>query len=505
MGSSLPDFIRLGHPVICSTCGGISLTPRQISREELPATLVCPHCQSTFRILRTTLPKIDPLVYQNVKLNAVMAGSSELFPEKPKILDVLKQQSEVDRIEKPPFYQRTVDIGRLTIEILDNINFLKEDIKQFEANVATFFQGQWKYFDRFSECWDERHIREWIEFPFTVIPVVSEDLLASRYGRFIMAPKFFYPNFGFRVPQANGGMRVFLINQFTRMNFPLETFFCEKFDLPETLDLRVVGNKVIGSSLSLCYKDIPGLAPDSDNTEEIISVYIRDSSRARQWLANHGVVPWSKSPVKKSEMNFDEPQTSITDSEIFTKAWNKFCEYGRAGIFWSDAMASRRFATLVGLMLKGTTVVFIPGQKERIAWDATYGMTGERIISRSNELVFFKNGDPVVWDAVMRTRSAIIDMHGGIDTEILLRMYDYPGRLIVLCPDPILDFHTLNVQASRVHGLCGFGIFENQDFDDLEIKKHFKSSVIALEDSIKNFKARHPDFTSQKMMDRNKK
>lgn len=497
---NIADYIVMGKVVLCPTCHKMSKTPRQISKEEIPITLVCPHeaCRTTFRLTTTMVAKVDPIVSQSVFLNAKVFGEGEDTVSTGNLIDELHQQSEAARLETPPFFERTKNVGRLTIEILDNIEILKNDVEQFRKNVVSFFKDQWRYFERFKNCWDEQHIQEWCDFPFTVIPVVSEDILASEYGRFIMAPKFFHPQFGFKVPQAHGGMRVELINQFSRMNFPLDTMLCEKFSLPPELDLRVAGNKIIGSSLALCYKDIPGLGPDNDNTEDFVSVYIKDSARARQWLANHGVIPWGPNPVKQKDMNLVQPPTSITDSKIMNDAWEKFKDNGRLGVFWTDAMLSRRFATLIGMMLKGVTVVFVAGGKERMAWDSTYGLTGDRIQRMGNEFCFFQNGDPVVWDAVMRTKSTIIDMHGGLDTEILSKMYDYPGRLILLCPDPILDFHSINILASRVHGLCGYSVFENADFGDLEVKKQFAGGLFGLVRSIRGFREEWPDFRLRK-------
>ncbi len=269
----------------------------------------------------------------------------------------------------------------------------------------------------------------------------------------------------------------------------------EEFDLPQSLDLKVLGNKIIGGSLSLCWKDIPGVRPDNDHTEDMASVFIQDPGSAKRWLSNHGINPWEPRPIAKEELNFNKPFEQIEESPAFSDAWGKFMKNGRLGVFWSDSMASRQFGTLVGLSLRGTTLVFVSGHKEKMAWDSLYSLASKRQRIGS-ELAFAENGEAIMWPAFMRAKSAIVDLHGPIDAEVIEKLYEFKGRVLILAPDPIMDFHSINIECNRVHGLCGFETFETPEWENTPVKKvYFGHALTALEKSIKGMGNR-PEYGS---------
>lgn len=417
--------------------------------------MICQSCSTKAVIKSAVLPKVEPSMVSGANLPWLIPGKEE--EQAPNVTDNIQE----------PFKDITASIGNHTSCILSDVERLKSQIEKFRVNVVSFFEDQWKYFARFRDCWKHQYVQEWLEFPFTCFDAHSEDHYSREYGRFILCPRFFDPKLGFKVPHALGGMRLELLNQYSRMNFPLDSFLIERFRLPKNLDLRVAGNKIIGSSLHLCWRDIHGVVPDLDHNENMPSVYIRDNVAAKKWLANHGINPWAPNPVSKPELHFREVFDQIKNNPLFYDAWQKFIKYGRLGVFWADAMAARRFATLVALSMRGTTAVFVADKKDRMAWDHLYG--GKMIKSGSfysNEIAFTENEEVIMWPAFMRAKSAVIDLYGDIDAERVEKMFDYGGRLLVIAPDPVMDFHTANIEANRVHALAGYETFSDPSLDD---------------------------------------
>jgi hypothetical protein len=301
-----------------------------------------------------------------------------------------------------------------------------------------------------------------------MIPAVCEEDVSKKYSRYVISPKFFEPRLGFKV-SCNGGMNIELVNQYSRMSFPLEPDEIEELGVPGSLDLKIFGSKITGKSLSLCWRDIPGLSKDSDFSEEFPSVMIRNNYHARSWLADHGVVPWSARELTLKDMSISEPYESIKGSPLYKGAFDILMRCGRIGIFWPDAEIMRSFAHACASMIKGITPIFVPGNQDKFQWRETSKMGYG---NASNDFCYFTNGDNVMWDAFMKTKSCIVDMTGGlkrpIDIDFLVKLFDYQGILILICRDPVLDFPVDNIYSRAVHALCGYEHFAPSDLERLK-------------------------------------
>ena len=237
-----PTTIRCGALLKCNACESVLKIPVEIMEYNFPLEMVCSVC-STRKILKNAmLPKVDPSLVSGESLEWMIPGMED-EPE----------QSLSSEIQEP-FKAVTASIGAHTSGILSDIDKLKNQVEKFRQNVVDFFQDQWKYFSRFRYAWKHQYVQEWIDFPFTCFDAYSEDEYNSAYARYMLCPRFFDPDFGFKVPHGLGGMRLQLMNQYSRMNFPLDSFIIEQFKLPKNLDLRVAGNKILGSSLQLSGK-----------------------------------------------------------------------------------------------------------------------------------------------------------------------------------------------------------------------------------------------------------
>lgn len=446
------------HTLIrCAPCGEHARLPHEVTHDQVPLILVCPSCGEGTRWRKLPiLPKIQTSQtdFKYFEVSREAAATPVISQEKQEeIAELLGDDGEVPIV---PFWQLANDLGENIEAMIEGVNALKKEIDKFAEQLIPYFKSEYKYATVFNEHYRTKYMGEFLKNPFTVVTINCKDDLATQYSRWIISPKFYDPRLGIKV-RTTGGMRLELMNQYTRMNnTDLNYKLCEELKLPPTLDLRVQENKIIGGSLPMCWKDIPGIAEDKDSNEEWRSVYIRDSYQARQWLARHGVPAWEASTFTPENLNTRRLDDELSSVPLFINAWKKFLHSGRMGIFWSNIPESRKFAANVAMMVKGITPVFVSGEKDEINWKGIYGSG----TTMHREAVFFKNGEFPAWDTIYRTRMIIVDMHGELDSEVLTRLYGYKGKLLLISNDPFMDFQGENILASLVYGLLNTSIHD---------------------------------------------
>lgn len=480
-GYSEPRTLMAGTIFVCPACNQPARIQKELSEDELPRILSCPNCSNDelwdkFPILPKVRP-VEGLKFWTLKTSIVDDGNyGEVAAQRkvdlerefgiPKDYDsgIANPEDEINSSTAPPFWALARDLQLLTRRSVAKLQQIHNELDAFKRVVLDFFYNEWKYAKRFQKGWNKGYIQEFIDFPYITIPVQCEDALAASYARWVIAPKFFEPGLGFKV-YNNGGFRLELMNQYSRSLFPVESHIIKRLGLPSDYDLRVLGNKLLGSAVQLCWQDIPGLVEDADSSAQWRSVFIARSQLAREWLVQHGIKPWSAAPLKENELHEVELSEDIKDTALFRRAWKDFSRYGRLGIYWNNQLHARKFATIAGLMVKGVTAVFTATHKERMAWDSLYSIWHNKTVNHANEFCFFLNGDSVRWDAVMKTKMVIVDLYGELDMEILQRLFNYSGRVLVLCDNPLLDFATTNAEAPTVHALAGYANFEPANWE----------------------------------------
>jgi len=378
--------------------------------------------------------------------------------------------SEIENIDDTkkviPFWQLATRAGNLVRELFNHMEIMRGEVDKFANSVAEHFAIKWHWATRFAQHWRKPHLQEFLDWPFTSVPIIADDEPAKEYGRWILAPKFFDPGIGIKLHHF-GGYRLELINAYTRMEFPLETDWVEKLGVPSNLNLEVKGNKVLGPSLPFCWKDIPGLVEDSDSNEEWTSVYMHDPRATRIWLAQHGIRPWEKSRIPFSHLTDMELEREISKSPLYLSAWRKLSQNGRLAVFWPSIMESRRFACLAGMMLRGTTAVLVSTNEDKFSWQGLYSQaTSYQEIRTPYQFVYLTNHEKRVWEAVLQCKSIIIDMAGELDVSVLDYFFDYHGVLIIINSDPISDFFSTNLIIAKVFALTGWQVFEAASWED---------------------------------------
>jgi hypothetical protein len=480
--------------VTCPACQANSRLREEITEADLPAVLTCPECHEYWNWESwPTLPKIPPVAglawwyivkhaqaeeERSKDKNSIgteqppKRTQAEFEADSGKGVDIFATEVPDAAAKRPvPFFRTAKYLGRNTRILFGVVSRLHEQIEFFQNSILAFFEEKGYWSKRIAQGYKKKYMQEFLTLPLTALPCPCDDETAASYARWILAPKFFDPGFGFH-PTHSAGCRLELLNSYSRLYFPVESL-TEQLGVPPKLDIKVAGNKLIGGTVQLSWKDIPGIATDHDHTDSMASVYIKHPNLTRVWLAQHGVRPWQARPIEKPELEYEEPLDLITQEKLYTNAWWKFQKHGRLGVFWKDVMAARKFAALACYMLRGLTVVFTADQQSRMAWDSLYENFATR--NRDSRLAFFKNGDPVSWEAVQRVKSIVVDMNSRpntetgersvIDAAVLENLMSYNGRLILLCDDPIQDFDTHNIWAGYVHGLTGFGVFDKANHE----------------------------------------
>jgi hypothetical protein len=446
------ELISFNRVMRCQRCGGYGKCPHTFTVASIPFALQCVSCSHTelFDDESRKFPKFPP---QN---------GLHYF----RVISVTKEKDEngetvvSSTINAPGnYYEKAKKLGELTVEMYAKLSEMETDLNAFRESIADAFMNA---FDKSSvfQYWNSMGLTEFIRNPYIAIPVRCEDSLAASYSRWIIAPKFFEEKIGVPV-EASGGFRLYIINQYTRMSKHLDAFQCKLFgDIPESLDLKVYGRKLIGSSLPMCWRDIPGLREDSDSTSECVSVYMDNPCLSRQWLARHGVNPWEDKPVKDEDMLTIKLDELIAKNPQFKEAWDLFIAHGRVGVFWNDALEARRFCYLAAFMLKGVVPVFVESNAYKMLWSGLYAEVGTKNTSSSvrNKLIFTRNGEAVVWEHVLSCQTIIVDAYGELDSDIVDKLFYFKGRIIIIGNDYILDANNRNVIAPIIHGLSVYNV-----------------------------------------------
>jgi len=501
----MSDGFKKNMVLQCLHCQQYLRLPIDVSSGNFPIRLTCLECKGTLELPsgNVLLPKVppdkNPSLCWGIELNFDKVVGAELAKvageeiKRDPYLSGLQQfatdqEGKLDDATAPtPFYDDATQLGKLVAKLFTKVGRLHQSIEKFTDLMGGYFQEKWQWASRFSKQWDRAYLQEFLDMPCMALQCPCEDELAKAYSRWLFAPKFFVPFLGFHI-EHNAGMQLELVNQYSRLYFPVESELAKAFGIPEPLDLKVKGNKVIGASLPYCWKEMPGLGKDVDCTEDWPSVYMKNAAQVRVWLAKHGVVPWEPRAITPESLHIREAYESIDDHPLLRKSWEVFTVNGRVGLFWKDVMLARRFAMLSGSMIKGIKAVFIPSHADKVAYDSLYTSflnTGEGRLN-VQEFIYFRNGDNVIWQSVMRAKMVIVDCTRHIDALVLEKLLEYEGKVVLICDNPLQDFAEENISAALVHALSGYGVFEPrpnnkwtaQRIEDKQIRKMLRAMTV---------------------------
>lgn len=350
------------------------------------------------------------------------------------------------------FGEQTNIIANILYDGTKHIETLMKSLEDLNRAVAVEFGEAFGMADSVNS-WDDNFIKEFIEKPFLVFPVETDDPEIQPYCAYIAAPKFFKQRYGAPMP-CSGGFFFELVLPYTRFSNCFVPEWLLKFvHLPPSLELEVVGNKIIGPSLINCWSDIPGIENDDDHTVDHPSIRIHKQYEARTWLARHGVSPWSDISFARSDYSSLELEDKIT-----ARVLSAIAKHGRVGLPWWDNLYAMGAALQAAAKIHGGKL-FISGSDDlTLLWRATTG--GHGLAMRDNSFMWTRYQDIKDLDILSQTSCVFVNYgDGSIPLEFMESLYKYNGPLVVLIGNPVLDALTINDEAETIFGLVAHNIY----------------------------------------------
>lgn len=447
--------------MVCQACQATNRFPITVTDGMLPVELVCPKCTNRHLMERmpTVLPKVVPS--QTISFWNVM-GKEHFDADAEQETDSTSQE-QTPAANVISFQNRARQISAHLINGMKLISNLRADIDNFEHAMYAHMSEEKRIAAAFGR-WDGQALKAFTINPISVVQVGCDDDLMQKYTRLIVSPAFYQPRCGFMLSDPGiGGLIVELMNPYSRLNFPITDALAEQIGVPPNLDLIVTGSKIHGSTLPHCYKDIPGTIEDGDHTKEHPSISVHPSPEygylARQWLAQHAVVPWSKRYLRDDMIRFNEPLGEVMKDEGAKHIWKRFKSSGRTAVFSSNIIDARRMVAKVIAAIKGLKLIIYGNEDERATWGTLYPQNAAR------DIAYMGPEDHFTLNAIKEVYTIVVDNVHQVEVERLIQLYGYTGYLIVICSDPLLDFATDNDNAAIVHSLVNCSCF------DLEVKK----------------------------------
>lgn len=430
------EHVAKNSLIECSQCKCVSKIP---SDAYIGSVLVCPNC--------TASTPIDEKFWPQKKVSPDTKVLGHWAIRKPEEILEEKEQGV------PAFHVLSNRVKKLTHESLETLDEMHEHIDKFAKEVINNFQDQNKYFDSWSHYLEREEAVDFAAFPFASTGIKCEQPLQGKYARLLFTPNFFTPRIGIPI-KSTGGMRMQVLNSYTRLQEPLPMVLTERMNVPNQLHLNVAGTKIYGASLASCVGKIPGIHGDLDHSLYNPSVFINNSLAARTWLAGHGVVPWEKIETNPAE-ELESPTIvaeAMKSSPINEVLWKRFLEHGRISI-WTDMLREvKEFIAYAACSMKGLRILFTANKRTRVQWPHKNNLCEQTHLPDSKFIPFI-NGDEIVWDALYRSRLVIVDLTEDIDPCVLERLYKYGGKVICVGRNPLFDFNGHDYYANLVHGL----------------------------------------------------
>jgi hypothetical protein len=456
-------FIPGGTKWPCPVCKRLQLFQRPIPQEALPVTVKCGFVDCQYKISFSTLDADTPPTYPKLGPDQRVQGNWTVEIQEQQRSYWKTAMAEGKQVS---FHDRADAIAGHLAGGLECIQSLKYDLEQLSDAMAAQFEGEWGVLTSFQRCWNPHYCNQFIKQPFLALATLAQDEFVKQRTRLVLHPKFFVQELGFFVP-ATGGFLIQLITPYSQFSFPVERWMAAVLDLPEPLQLRVSGNKIVGKHLFSCWADIPGTVPDIDHHPDAPSLKISNGLLARRWLASAGVAPWNSMPLEQSvdflPSGIDFFRNSAQSQH--RRAWTTFAECGKLAYFVPSSeqrVSAWEFAITVGAYGIGQKLCLItdPFKKDLYAnlWRETAGAT---TMSRHFHWKVVKDQQDLAdtpWDSF---KYILVDYTPDMPIEICRSLAEYNGRVILISDDPLLDTLESNVQASSFYA-CVNGIAVEQ-------------------------------------------
>jgi hypothetical protein len=370
---------------------------------------------------------------------------------------------------------------------LQLIESLRYDLDSLSDAMTRQFSGEWEMLTSFLRLWNPAKIQHFIKQPFLSVPVPSQDEFVKQRSRLLLHPNFFIPDVGCHLNNV-GGFYWQLISPYTSFSFPVESWLAAICGIPDSLDIRVVGYKLIGKDLIHCWKDVPGSRTEDEHLVDAPAIRISDSKLARPWLARLGIRPWGDNPLSREKKDECYPSCwTYFDSTVPTVsqrlAWEKFEQRGRLAYFAQDRLIAWELAVLLAGFLFGEKLALITNPNHQETYRQL--VRESRDTTHHNKTLHWKvvqHPDDLTEIPWSSFKFVILDYYADMDPAVLEALYNYTGRLLIIHNDPLLDLAGSNMDAALLHGLVNCVHYQEHGKADtpFSYKQAESSLVVAL-------------------------
>lgn len=458
----MPVFIRGNTRRQCPLCTKVNRFARDVPSEALPVRYRCPTLGCDFVMAHDTGDATTPPIFPKVDPRIPCDGDWILE------LNVQDKAPDTAMLGRLSFRDRADGIAEALGTGMALIKSLKKDIDLLEQAMIKDLSTHWGYYDHFTQWWNPKLVRSFVERPFMSMKVPTTDPIAAHNLKLVIAPTFYSVYLGFTL-WIDGGYWAQLVNPYSRYLFRLQAWEEALLELPALPKLKVVGSKIVGEDLINVWRDIPGIKADDDHKASDPSVIIENSLQARTWLARLGVCPWQRDYIDTTQDLWGEPQSFFMDERSSTEedadkralsAWLRWRKCGRMGIQYDNIERAWILARNMASFIRYGKLVISPNPKAQ----EMYG--GWALLEQPTRDGNMVNG---MFEWVTATEHSVLrdiveDKHGCLIVDysdpatfppgLLEQLFQWKKLLIVIMPpDPVLDMLESNWEAARLYGL----------------------------------------------------
>lgn len=446
-------IIATSQRMECPTCKKVLSFGANVTSETVPVTLCCPFCPYQFSIGNKDEERYKRLAkIPYTRKSEGMWGilEKEDMPVGDEASIVEQELSDIPpAVKVASFSSQVKDLGATALSFLKQADDIRAAVQEMADQMGYEMRKELDQCDAMKE-WNPQLLYHFIRNPFSKIDANCLDPMIEPYSGFLLSPKFYPKLHGFPI-SCRGGYYVQAVTPYSQLAFPLENHVAESLDLRVAEQLEIYGDKLIGKSLPLLWKEVPGCAEDVDHSILNPSLVIQERVTVRKWMAAHGAMPWQPlAKIKEEFFPYHEGMLKADcDIEGILNFREQFTCTGRAVVCWQSIPLARMAASVLGHGMRGIKVVFSNGKPHD--WHGGFKLEYED----KRQFVYMDTDQRHKIHVLNQVSLMIVDA-----TDVMPPLpfwnwlHEYQGALIVILRDGLLDTFEENEYAQAIYSLA---------------------------------------------------
>ncbi len=454
----MPDFIPAGTRHVCPVCKRTQLFERSVPATALPVTIRCSFKDCRYTIAYSVPDADRPPVFPKLDIHLRVQGNWVVEMQAGEVKDYWKPIGQ-----QVSFPERCRMIASHVAGAMQTVQSLRVDLEHFSEQFTEQFSAEWSMATSFLRYWNPGKIEGFVKHPFCSLPVKCQDRFITARTRLFLHPDFYAPSVGYPLTSF-GGYCAQMVTPYTLINFPLETHLQNFMQIMPAAEINVVGDRVVGKDLFRCWRDIPGTIPDREHHDDAPLLQIKDSLSARTWLARLGISPWNV-----GELTTDHAFPSLWSYYKLSAlegvkphqvaAFKAFAEHGRLALFYEKPLEAWEIAMTIGSFLHGQKLVLTSSLEHKNTYQSISRHARENSATLPFQWKEVRQTEDIDEHTLQGVEYVILNYADDFPPEALEKLYDYPGRLVIIGQDMLMDTLTENWEASLLFGLVAKSIW----------------------------------------------